>query len=257
VTPGRTPIDAIAWVGRASAFAVRAIPAAARSVPHPRWWLRPLYGMVVGALPLALVTGIALGVVIWMHTRGVLARASPDAVELLPTVLAVAVLLELAPVGAGLIVAARTGASLSAELAAMKVGEQLDALKLLGVSSLRRLIGPRVLACILAVPLLHMLIAGTAILSGYLAEVTTGHTTILQYQSAVLRELYLSDVIPALLKTLVFGLLVGVAGCFIGLCAGEGSEGVGRAATDAVVVCSLLILAADVFLVGFIKAVVA
>jgi phospholipid/cholesterol/gamma-HCH transport system permease protein len=253
VTQIRTPLELVAWVGRLAAFAARAVPAAGRAMSHPSWWLRPLYGMVVGALPLALVTGIALGVVIWMHTRGVLARASPDAVELLPTVLAVAVLLELAPVGAGLIVAARTGASLSAELAAMKVGEQLDALQLLGVSPLRRLIGPRVLACVLAVPLLHILIAGTAIASGYLAEVATGHTTILQYQSAVLRELYLSDVVPALLKTLVFGVLVGVAGCFIGLSAGEGSEGVGRAATDAVVICSLLILAADVLLVGFIK----
>jgi phospholipid/cholesterol/gamma-HCH transport system permease protein len=212
--------------------------------------------MVIGALPLAIVTGIALGVVIWMHTRGVLERASPGAVELLPTVLAVAVLLELAPVGAGLIVAARTGASLGAELAAMKVGEQLDALELLGVSPLRRLIGPRVLACVLAVPVLHILIAVTAIASGYLAEVATGHTTILQYQSAVLRELYLVDVIPAALKTLVFGLLVGLTGCYIGLTAREGSEGVGRAATDAVVVCTLLVLAADVLLVGLIKAVI-
>ena len=110
-------------------------------------------------LPLAFVTGIALGVVIWLHTRDVLARAESGAVELLPTVLAAAVLLELAPVGAGLIVAARTGASLGAELASMKVGEQIDALQLLGVSPLRRLIGPRVLACVLAVPVLHILIA--------------------------------------------------------------------------------------------------
>ncbi len=252
----RTPLDWLSWLGTLTAFSRRALPAAARAVAHPRWWLRPFHGMVVGALPLAFVTGIALGVVIWMHTRGVLERASPGAVEYLPTVLAVAVLLELAPVGAGLIVAARTGASLSAELAAMKVGEQLDALELLGVSPLQRLIGPRVFACVLAVPVLHILIAATALASGYLAEVATGHTTILQYQSAVLRELYLQDVVPAALKTLAFGLLVGVTSCFIGLTAQEGSEGVGRAATDAVVVCTLLVLAADVLLVGLIKAVV-
>jgi phospholipid/cholesterol/gamma-HCH transport system permease protein len=252
----KSPLDWFSWLGSLTVFAARSIPAAARAAAHPRWWLRPFHGMVIGALPLAIVTGIALGVVIWMHTRGVLERASPGAVELLPTVLAVAVLLELAPVGAGLIVAARTGASLGAELAAMKVGEQLDALELLGVSPLRRLIGPRVLACVLAVPVLHILIAVTAIASGYLAEVATGHTTILQYQSAVLRELYLVDVIPAALKTLVFGLLVGLTGCYIGLTAREGSEGVGRAATDAVVVCTLLVLAADVLLVGLIKAVI-
>ena len=69
-----------------------------------------------------------------------------------------------------------------------------------------------------------------------------------------MREWYLADVLPAGLKTLAFGLVVGVAGCYVGLTAREGSEGVGRAATDAVVVCSLLVLAADVFLVGAIKA---
>ena len=68
-----------------------------------------------------------------------------------------------------------------------------------------------------------------------------------------MRELYLADVIPAALKTLVFGLVVGLAGCYIGMTAREGSEGVGRAATDAVVICSLLVLAADVLLVGLIK----
>jgi phospholipid/cholesterol/gamma-HCH transport system permease protein len=211
--------------------------------------------MVVGALPLALVTGLALGVVIWLHTRDVLDRSGTGAVELLPTVLAAAVLLELAPIGAGLILAARTGASLGAELAAMKVSEQLDALRLLGVSPLRRLVGPRVVAAILAVPLLHIIIASTAILSGYLAELATGQTTLLKYQSAVLRELYLADVLPATLKTLVFGWVVGVVGCYIGLTAGDGSEGVGQAATDSVVLCSLFVLIADVLLVSLIKAV--
>ena len=234
---------------------MRAVPAAAGSILRPSWWLRPLHGMVVGALPLALISGIALGVVIWLHTRDVLARASPGAVELLPTFLAAAVLLELAPLAAGLIVAARTGASLGAELASMRVGEQLDALEVLGISPLKRLIGPRVLACTLAVPILHVLIAATAILSGFGAELATGNTTWLKYQTAVMRELYLADILPAALKTLAFGLVAGLAGCYIGLTAGVGSEDVGRAATDAVVVCALLVLATDVFLVGLIKAV--
>lgn len=250
----RTPLDWLAWTGRLTAFAGRAVPACLAALPHFRWWVRPLYGMVVGALPLAFVTGVALGVVIWLHTHDVLARTGTGAVEFLPTFLSAAVLLELAPVGAGLIVAARTGASLGAELASMKVGEQLDALHLLGVSPLRRLIGPRVLACVFAVPVLHVLIAATAILSGFLAELASGQTTVLKYQTAVLRELYLFDVVPAAMKTLVFGLVVGVVGCYIGLTANEGSEGVGRAATDAVVVCSLFVLATDVFLVSLIKA---
>lgn len=251
----KSPLDWLAWTGRLTAFAVRVVPRAAGAILRPDWWARPLYGMVIGALPLAAVTGMALGVVIWLHTRDVLARTGTGAVEYLPTFLSAAVLLELAPVGAGLILAARTGASLGAELASMRVGEQIDAMELLGVSPFRRLVGPRVLACVLAVPVLHVLIAAVALVSGYAAESVTGQTTVLKFDAAAMRELYLSDVVPAALKTLVFGLVVGVTGCFIGLTAGEGSEGVGHAATDSVVMCSLFVLAADVLLVGLIKAV--
>ena len=247
-------LDWLGWVGRLTAFAARAAPRAAAAAIRPGWWLRPLYGMTVGATPLAAVAGVALGVVMWLHTRDVLARAAPGAVEYLPTFLAAAVLLELAPVGAGLIVAARTGASLGAELAAMRVGEQIDALELLGISPLRRLVGPRVLACVLAVPVLHALIAAVALVSGYVAESLTGSTTLLKYDAAAVRELYLADVVPAAMKTLVFGFVIGVTGCFVGLTAGDGSEGIGRAATDSVVVCMLFVLAADVLLVGGIKA---
>lgn len=247
------PIDWLERTGRLTAFGWRALPAAVAVVVRPSWWLRPLHGVVVGALPLAAVAGLALGVVLWMHTRDVLARTGTGAVDYLPTFLAAAVLLELAPVGAGLIVAARTGASLGAELASMRVGEQLDALELLGVSPTRRIVGPRVLACVLAVPILHILIASIALGSGYAAELVGGQTTWLKYQTAALRELYLADVLPAALKTLAFGLVVGVTGCFIGTSATGGSEGVGKAATDSVVACSLLVLATDVALVGVIK----
>lgn len=219
---------------------------------RPARWLRPLYGVLIGAFPLAVVLGIALGAVIWMQTRGILERTA-GAAELLPTVLAAAVLLELAPIGAGLIVASRTGASLGAELASMRVSEQVDALELLGVSPMRRLVAPRVWACVLAVPMIHVLVASLALGSGYLAELVTGQTTWLKYQSAILSELRLDEVVPAGLKTLVFGWLVGVTGCYVGLNANGGSEGVGKAATDSVVSCTLLILAADVVLVGMIR----
>ena len=242
------------WLGRLTSFATRAVPAAVGAIPRAGQWIRPLYTVLIGGLPLAAVTGLALGIVIWLHTRDVLARTGTGAVEYLPTFLAAAVLLELAPVGAGLIVAARTGASLGAELASMRVSEQIDALELLGVSPMRRLVGPRVLACVLAVPLLHILIAATALGSGFVAELATGSTTYLKYNTAALRELVLQDVIPAGLKTLVFGLVVGVTGCFIGMNSRGDSEGVGRAATDSVVACSLLVLLADVLLVLLIKA---
>lgn len=243
----------LALVGRWTHFAARGTLYALAALPRPGRWLRPLYGTLVGGLPLAVVLGVALGAVIWMHTRSVLERTG--ATEFLPTVLGAAVLLELAPVGAGLIVASRTGASLGAELAAMRVNEQVDALELLGVSPMRHLIAPRVLACVLAVPLLHALVSALALGSGFLAEMTVGSTSWLRYQTAVLAELRLNEVLPAGLKTLAFGGLIGVTGCFVGLNARGGSEGVGKAATDSVVACSLLVLLADVLLVGLIRAV--
>ena len=252
--PASTLVDRLASLGRLTAFGLGVLPRVVAALPRPGWWARPFYGMVIGALPLAAVAGVALGVVVWLHTRDVVAQTAPAAARYLPTFLAAAVLLELAPVGAGLIVAARTGASLGAELASMRVGEQIDALRLLGVSPLGRLVGPRVLACVLAVPTLYVLIAATALVSGYAAERATGQTTLLRYDAAAVAELRLDAVVPAGLKTLVFGLLVGVTGCYVGLTSGEGSEGVGRAATDSVVICSLLVLAADVVLVGLIQA---
>lgn len=247
-------ISLLEWLGRLAAFASRATSASLGALLRVREWLRPFYAVLIGGLPLAAVTGLALGVVIWLHTRDVLARTGTGAVEYLPTFLAAAVLLELAPVGAGLIVAARTGASLGAELAAMRVSEQIDALELLGVSPVRRLVGPRVVACMLATPLLHVLIATIALGSGFVAESVADSTSVLKYDTAALRELVLEDVIPAALKTIVFGLVVGTTGCFVGMAPREGSEGVGRAATDSVVACCLLVLAADVLLVMLIKA---
>lgn len=241
--------------GRWTAFAARALISAAQSVVHPGWWGRSLYSVVMGGLPLAALAGLALGIVIWIHTRGALMRTTPDAVEYLPTLLAAAVLLELAPIGAGLIVAARTGSQLGAELASFRIGEQVDALEMMGVSPWQRLIGPRVLACIVGTPVLQVVIAVVALTSGYLAESIVGDSTWLSYQRAVLEELYLGDVLPAALKTFVFGALVGITGCFVGLNAQGGAEGVGQATTQSVVSAVVLVLLADVLLVGAIHAV--
>ena len=246
-------IDALARLGHGVDAATRTLLPTLASAVRPREWVGHLSNVLVGALPLAFVLGIALGAVVWMQARGILARTA-GAAELLPTVLAAAVLLELAPVGAGLIVAARTGAALGAELSSLRLSEQVDALELLGVDPARRLVAPRVCACVIAAPALHVLVAALALGSGYVAEVLTGRTTWLNYQAAILGELRLGEIIPAGLKTLVFGWIVGVVGSLTGLAAEGGSEGVGRATTTSVVRCCLLVLAADVFLVGLIRA---
>jgi phospholipid/cholesterol/gamma-HCH transport system permease protein len=241
-------------LGHYARFAFRALLAAPLSLLHPRELTRQLYAILIGALPLAVAAGGALGAVVWMHLRGALVSvAGRGAAEYLPQAQALAVVLEFAPLGAGLIVAGRSGASLGAELGSMRLTEQIDALEVLGLSPLRVLVGPRVLACMASLPVLTVFIAYLAILSGYVAEAVGGSMTWTQYVNNSLRVLTPESVIPAVLKTVAFGYLIGVTGCFFGMAAAGGTEGVGRAATRSVVASIFLVLVSNVFLVKLIQ----
>ena len=241
-------------LGRAAWFAGRSLLAVPWAFPRFRALHAQMHQIFLGALPLALVGGLTLGAVIWMHARAPLRTVGgPEAVEILPRALAKVVVLELASLIAGLIVAARTGAGLGAELGSMRLTEQIDALEMLGRSPQRDLVAPRVWACMLALPLLNVFVIYLALASGYLAEAMGGRLTLMEYVNESMRNLALVDVIPATLKTVVFGFLIGVAGCFYGLRASGGTEGVGRAATAGVVVSILLVLVSDVILVRAIQ----
>jgi phospholipid/cholesterol/gamma-HCH transport system permease protein len=194
-------LDPLEQLGRFALFAFRALLAAPLALLRPRELVRQVHHVLLGALPLGLAAGGALGVVVWMHLRGALAHVGgPGAVQYLPQALALAVVLEFAPLGAGLIVAGRSGASLGAELGSMRLTEQIDALEVLGLSPLRELVGPRVLACTVALPLLTVFIAYLAVGSGCVAEALGGSMTLTQYRNESLRVLYPADVIPAVLK---------------------------------------------------------
>lgn len=215
-----------------------------------------LQRVFLGALPLGLVGGLALGAVTYIHLRGPLIKVGgPRAVDILPQALALAVVLELAPIVAGLIVAGRSGASLGAELGSMRLTEQIDALEMLGLSPMRELVAPRVLACSLAMPLLTVFIAYAAILAGYMAEVLSGSMSFLQYQVECLRLLRMEDVLPAFLKTMMFGCLIGITGCHFGMNAHGGTEGVGQAATRGVVMSIFLVMVSNVVMVMLIQAI--
>jgi phospholipid/cholesterol/gamma-HCH transport system permease protein len=244
-------LNLLEFVGRFSAFALRSLRAAAGAVLHPREVHRQLHSVLLGALPLVLITGLALGAVVWLHLHSLLKRF--EATQYLPQALALAVVLEFAPTGTGLIVAGRSGASLGAELGSMRLTEQVDALEVLGLSPWSQLVGPRVLACILALPVLTIFMAYMAILGGYGAETLGGNMSWTEYQTHCLSSLMLQDVVPATLKTLVFGYLIGVTGCYFGLTAEGGTEGVGRAATRGVVLSTFLVVVSNVLLVRAIQ----
>lgn len=212
-----------------------------------------LFKSLTGNLLLAIVAGIATGMVVWLHLRGLLVSvAGPSAVTFLPQALSLAVVVELAPLTSALILAGRSGSSLAAELAAMKQNEQIDALEVLGVDVCNHLILPRVLACAMVLPMLTLFTAYLSLLSGFLTETLTGTMHWNQYTQQVLKVLAFRDAVPALAKTIFFGLGIGILSCFHGVNASEGTEGVGRAATRGVVSSIFFVLVSNVFLVKLI-----
>jgi phospholipid/cholesterol/gamma-HCH transport system permease protein len=238
-------------IGQFAAFALRSLRAAFGAILHPREVHRQLHAILLGALPLVLITGLALGAVVWLHLHSLLKRF--EATQYLPQALALAVVLEFAPTGTGLIVAGRSGASLGAELGSMRLTEQVDALEVLGLSPWTQLVGPRILACIIALPILTIFMAYVALLGGFGAEAVGGTMSWTEYQTHCLSSLTLQDVIPATLKTVIFGYLIGVTGCYFGLTAEGGTEGVGRAATRSVVLATFLVVVSNVLLVRAIQ----
>src|SRR6516225_8516867 len=247
-------LSALEHLGNYAWFGARSLAAAPAAFLHPRELTRQLYAILIGALPLAVAAGGALGAVVWMHLRGALVSvAGRGAAEYLPQAQALAVVLEFAPLGAGLIVAGRSGASLGAELGSMRLTEQIDALEVLGLSPMRYLVGPRVLACMVALPLLTVFIGFLALAGSYGAEALGGNLHWSEYQQLWLSNLRWHTILPATLKTVVFGYLIAVTGCYCGVNAPVGTEGVGRAATRGVVGSIFLVMVSNVLLVKAIQ----
>jgi phospholipid/cholesterol/gamma-HCH transport system permease protein len=174
----------------------------------------------------------------------------------LPSFLAVAVLVEIGPVLAGLLVASRMGAGLAAELGTMVLNEEIDARIALGVDPVPSLVAPRAIACLLAVPLLTVILDASALLGGLGAELAAGNLTAQLFSSKAMVFLKLGDIIPATLKTAVFGLLIGLAACWTGLNSDQSAEAVGRSAIRGVVRSVLAVFASNVVMVPLIQSVV-
>lgn len=240
--------------GHFSAFCLRCLLGFPDVLRRPSVFAVQLYRILQGGLPLCGTAGIAMGLVVWMHLREALRSVGgPSAVQALPQALSLAVVMEFAPITAGLLMAGRTGASLGAELGAMKLSEQIDALEVLGKSVMKELVVPRVLACMVALPLLCLIIAYLAMGTGFIAELLGGTIGLRQYVNECLRNLVLREAIPANLKTIAFGFLIGVIGCWNGLNTQGGTEGVGNAATRAVVSSIFAVLISNVVLVRVIQ----
>src|SRR6187549_432145 len=156
------------FVGAIATFGARAVVEAMRPPYEPSEILRHLYEFGYRSAPLILTSGFAIGIVLSMHTRASLERFGAEA--MIPAGLAIALVRETGPLSAGLLVAGRVGAGIGAQLGAMKVTEQIDALEAVAVDSFKFLAVTRILACIIAMPLLTTVMDFAGILGGYVAE---------------------------------------------------------------------------------------
>ncbi len=221
-----------------------------------RFWRRPYEGRELlrqmdeagtKSLVLVLVTGLSIGVVLSMQSRGTLARFGAEAV--LPSMLALSVIKEIGPVITSLVLAGRLGAGIAAEIGSMRVTEQIDALEVAALKPFHYLVITRVLACIAMFPIMTICADIVALVGGYVESVMTSDMDYRLFIDNAFSSLRFSDLIIDTGKTSIFGFIVGIVSCYLGYTVQGGTREVGQAAMQAVVLSSLLILLADVIIV--------
>jgi phospholipid/cholesterol/gamma-HCH transport system permease protein len=243
-------LEFLETVGSGSRFAFRAIREMFRPPYESRETMRQLFELGCRSVPLIAASGLAVGVVLSMHTRASLARFGAE--SLIPAGLAIALVRETGPLTAGLLLSGRIGAGIGAELGAMKVTEQIDALEAVAVDPFKYLVVTRVIACVIAVPLLTTVMNFTGMLGGFAAETAVTGMPLGTYFRQAFGAIQFSDLIPATLKTMAFGFIIATVSSYLGMHTTRGTEGVGQASTRSVVLSSICLIAANVLLVRII-----
>ena len=193
------------------------------------------------------VTGFIIGLVMTMQLQPVLARFGAEA--FLPGSIGITIVRELGPVITALIFAGRVSSGIGAELGSMRVTEQIDAMEVSGVNPFRFLVVTRIFATTFILPVLTVYVIFISLFGSYIAVVLVQNMTWEYYIDRVIFSVEFADAVPGILKTFVFGYIVGLVGAFLGFNAKNGTEGVGKASTTSVVASSLLILIFDMVLV--------
>lgn len=200
----------------------------------------------VGSLPIVLLTGFFIGAVMVLQTAAQFERFGQTA--LTADVVSLALVRELGPSITGLLVAGRNSSGIASELGSMLVTEQVDAMRAMGTDPVRKLVTPRVIATTLMLPLLTALADLLGLIGGYLVSAFTLRLNAVTFWTRALDILEFSDLMQGLSKPIVFGLILSTVGCYQGLNVKGGTQGVGRATTQAVVTSSVFILITNFFL---------
>jgi len=204
----------------------------------------------IGSLPIVMLTGFFIGAVMVLQTSAQFSRFGETA--LVGDVVAISIVRELGPSITSLLVAGRNSSGIASELGSMLVTEQVDAMRAMGTDPVKKLVTPRVLATTLMLPLLTAISDFIGLVGGYLISHFQLRLDPVQYWTRAIHALEFGDLVQGLVKPLIFGFILSSVGCYYGLSVRGGTQGVGRATTQAVVTASVLILVSNFFLTRFL-----
>jgi phospholipid/cholesterol/gamma-HCH transport system permease protein len=217
---------------------------------RPPYRLGPILQEVesIGIQSLTVVSVIAFftGMVLALQTAYALSRFG--AKGFIGVVVALSLVREIGPVFTGIMVAGRVGSGITAEIGSMKVTEQIDAIRVMGSNPVKQLVVPKLVASIIALPLLTVVAISIGIVGGLLISIMELQVNSYYYFTTILDTIALQDVASGVGKTAFFGLIIAIIGCYQGMTTKGGTVGVGRATTSTVVISSILILVTDFFL---------
>ncbi len=199
------------------------------------------------SFPLVAITGFIMGLVLTIQSRPTLAEFGAE--SWLPAMVAVSIIREIGPVITALIFAGKVGSGIGAELASMKVTEQIDAMEVSGINPFKYIVITRILAATLMLPLLVIAADAISLYGAYIGVNLKGDVSFHLFFLKVFEKLSFADILPATIKTIFFGFVVGLIGCYKGYNSNKGTEGVGAAANSAVVIASLSVFIIDMIAV--------
>ena len=240
---GRAVLSLLAEIGRVALFLKEGLAQGLSPTYYGRQVLEQMWRIGYNSLPVvgltAFFTGGALALQIYLGSSRF------NAEGLVASIVALGITRELGPVLAGLMVAGRVGASIAAELGTMRVTEQIDALVTLSTNPFKYLVGPRLVAAVVTLPILVAIGDTIGIMGGYIIGTRSLGFNSYAYIKNTADFLHFDDVTSGLIKAAVFGFIIAVMGCYHGFNSRGGAQGVGRATTNAVVSAAILILAAN------------
>ncbi|MGE3972971.1 MAG: MlaE family ABC transporter permease [Bdellovibrionales bacterium] len=246
LTFGKFMVDKVNLVGGTALLLQKAIRESFKRPHYPALIIDQIYHVGVKSTVLVSATALCTGMVMALQYGYGLEKFGGKLY--IPKLVALSIVKELGPIFTSLMLAARVGAGIASEIGSMKVTQQIDAIRALGTSPIKKIVIPRIVATVVCLPLLTIIANSVGIFGGMIVAVTELGMDADFYIQKVAYTVTTKDYMVGLMKTVVFGLVIGVTACYYGMTSKAGTLGVGIATTQSVVTSSIIIVISDFFL---------